>query len=75
MSWNGSWTPPDWSQHEQTRGLIESEVKSKMAQDIRDYINLCRERGMSSHFISGLEVAADIAYFGKRTERQEDRLF
>jgi hypothetical protein len=76
MSWNGSWTPPDWSMHEQTRGLIESDVKGKITNDIQEYIELCKKRGMSSHFISGLEVAADIVYFGNKDRRkQEETLF
>lgn len=74
--WEGKWNPPDWTTHEQTRSMIESEVRHKIMNEIRDYADMCKAKGMSTYFVSGLEVSASIAAFGKPTDvRQEETLF
>jgi hypothetical protein len=45
--------------------------------EIRDYADMCKAKGMSTYFVSGLEVSASIAAFGRpvETARQEETLF
>lgn len=73
-----SWIPDvNWATWEQTRSQVESDVKNKISSVISAYATMCRERGMSSYFVSGLEVAADIAARGEqpKPQGQEETLF
>lgn len=58
-----SWQTP-WAQMGQIRLEIESELRNKIHREISAYSAMCIERGMSNYFISGLDVAANIAVFG-----------
>ena len=67
-----SWQMP-WSQMSQIRLEIESEIRSKISNDISAYSAFALERGISNYFISGLDVAANIALSGPpREERQQE---
>lgn len=50
-----------WSEYEQHRGQLESEIRHKIAADIEFYIKQSRANGLSNHFVSGLELAKDVA--------------
>jgi hypothetical protein len=67
-----SWQMP-WSQMSQIRLEIESEIRSKISNEISAYSAFALERGVSNYFISGLDVAANIALSGPpREERQQE---
>jgi hypothetical protein len=67
-----SWQMP-WSQMSQIRLEIESEIRSKISNEISAYSAFALERGISNYFISGLDVAANIALSGPpREERQQE---
>jgi hypothetical protein len=69
-----SWQMP-WSQMSQIRLEIESEIRSKISNEISAYSAFALERGISNYFISGLDVAANIALSGPPQEerQQEDK--
>ena len=56
----------DWTSYEQTRTEIESALRCKISQDITNFADMCRERGMNGHFTNALDLAADIALFGPK---------
>jgi hypothetical protein len=67
-----AWQMP-WSQMSQIRLEIESEIRSKISNEISAYSAFALERGISNYFISGLDVAANIALSGPpREERQQE---
>ncbi len=68
-----SWQMP-WSQMSQIRTEIESELRNKISTEISAYSSIALERGISNYFISGLDVAANIALLGlpQREEKQEE---
>ena len=68
-----AWQMP-WSQMSQIRLEIESEIRSKISNEISAYSAVALERGISNYFISGLDVAANIAIFGtpQKEKLQED---
>jgi hypothetical protein len=68
-----AWQMP-WSQMSQIRLEIESEIRSKISNEISAYSAIALERGISNYFISGLDVAANIAIFGmpQKEKLQED---
>jgi len=63
MSESSTWEVP-WSIMSQVRLEIESDLRASIAQDIDKYSRLCQERGLSTYFTSGLDVAASIAITG-----------
>ncbi len=66
-----TWEIP-WPIMSQVRSEIESEIRSKISKDIHEYSAMCQERGISTYFTSGLEVAAGIAVRGiPKPEREE----
>jgi len=69
-----AWQMP-WSQMSQIRLEIESEIRSKISNEISAYSAFALERGISNYFISGLDVAANIALSGPPQEKrqQEDK--
>jgi hypothetical protein len=69
-----SWQMP-WSQMSQVRIEIESELRNKISTEISAYSAIALERGISNYFISGLDVAANIAIFGmpQKEKQQEDK--
>lgn len=67
-----SWQMP-WSQMGQIRLEIESDIRNKISNEISAYSAFALERGISNYFISGLDVAANIALFGSpQRERQQE---
>jgi hypothetical protein len=54
----------DWSRHSQLRLEIESEIRNKISEEIHIYSAFAQGRGLNNYFVSGLEVAADIALLG-----------
>jgi hypothetical protein len=69
-----AWQTP-WSQMSQIRLEIESEIRNKISNEISAYSAMALERGISNYFISGLDVAANIALSGPPQEerQQEDK--
>ena len=69
-----AWQMP-WSQMSQIRLEMESEIRSKINSEISAYSAIALERGISNYFISGLDVAANIALSGPPQEerQQEDK--
>jgi hypothetical protein len=53
----------NWSTYGQAKLEIESELRCKISKEISEYAEYCRERGMSTYFTSGLELAANMALF------------
>jgi hypothetical protein len=69
-----SWQMP-WSQMSQVRIEIESELRNKISTEISAYSAIALERGISNYFISGLDVAANIALLGlPQRERKQDEI-
>lgn len=68
-----AWQVP-WSHMSQIRLEIESEIRHKISNEISAYSAVALERGISNYFISGLDVAANIAIFGtpQKEKQQED---
>lgn len=67
-----AWQVP-WSHMSQIRLEIESEIRNKISNEISAYSAMALERGISNYFISGLDVAANIALFGPpQRERQQE---
>lgn len=50
-----------WSNYEQHKQQTEYEVRHKIAGSIEAFINMGIQRGLSEHFIGGLELAYSIA--------------
>jgi hypothetical protein len=69
-----AWQMP-WSQMSQIRLEIESDIRNKISNEISAYSAFALERGISNYFISGLDVAANIAIFGmpQKEKQQEDK--
>jgi hypothetical protein len=49
-----------WSNVEAVRNESEYNTRLQIADDIQAVIDRCADRGMSTHFISGLELARGI---------------
>jgi hypothetical protein len=58
-----TWEIP-WAQMGQIQTEIESALRVKIAKEISEYSAHCIERGISNYFVSGLDVAANIALLG-----------
>ena len=61
----------NWATYGQAKLEIESELRCKISKEISEYAEYCRERGMSTYFISGLELAADMALFSAEERRNQ----
>jgi hypothetical protein len=73
MSDKYEWTDVPWSRMSQVRTEIESDIRNKISNEISAYSAFALERGISNYFISGLDVAANIALFGPpQRERQQE---
>jgi hypothetical protein len=73
MSDKYEWTDVPWSRMSQVRTEIESDIRNKISNEISAYSAFALERGISNYFISGLDVAANIALFGPpQKERQQE---
>ena len=64
----------DWRARDLTRLEQESSLRGKIFNDIVEYADSARNLGMSDSFISGVEVAAEIALFGRREPVKHDQL-
>jgi len=62
----------NWSTYGQAKLEIESELRCKISKEISEYAEYCRERGISTYFTSGLELAANMALFS--TEERNNQL-
>ncbi len=58
-----TWELP-WPQMGQVKTEIESALRVRISEEISAYSRHCIDRGLSNYFVSGLEVAANIAMFG-----------
>jgi hypothetical protein len=66
----------NWATYGQVQLELESALRIKIANDIEEYAEMCRQRGLNGHFTSALDLAADIALMGPRKqEPQEESLF
>jgi hypothetical protein len=54
----------DWSTYNQVKLELTSAQREKTYKEINKVIEQSQERGLNNHFISGLELAANIALFG-----------
>jgi len=43
--------------HSNDRSMVQAEIQYEICKAIDDFIETCRAKGMSSHFISGLEIS------------------
>jgi hypothetical protein len=69
-----TWEIP-WAQVGQMKIEIESALRNKISEEISAYSQRCIDRGISNYFVSGLEVAANIAMFGPpQAEKQQEVL-
>jgi len=66
----------NWATYGQVQLELESALRIKIANDIEEYAEMCRQRGLNGHFTSALDLAADIALMGPcKPEPQEESLF
>ena len=74
MSDKYEWIDDPWSRMSQIRTEIESDIRNKISSEISAYSTIALERGISNYFISGLDVAANIALLGlpQRERKQEE---
>ena len=65
-----------WSSYETHKIQIESELRWKIAEVIEQKIEQARSRGVTNHFISGMElglaVVLDLHKEGKASEEQPE---
>jgi hypothetical protein len=66
----------NWKDRNQDLLEFESALREKIFNQITEYSDLARSRGLSTYFTSGLDLAADIALHGqrKRESAREDQL-
>jgi hypothetical protein len=71
-----SYQQTNWTQLGQVRAEAQYETRHLIGEDIQKIIDRCRERGISQHFIAGLELAQHTAVFGPTTpEHTSETLF
>lgn len=63
----------DWRARDLTRLEQESSLRESIFNDITRYADDARKKGMSEAFVSGVELAAEIALLGGREPKQEDQ--
>lgn len=64
----------DWRARDLARLEQEASLREKVFNEITQYADDARGLGMSDSFISGVEVAAEIALFGRREPVRQDQL-
>jgi hypothetical protein len=62
----------DWRARDQARIEQDSSLREDIFKDITNYADDARKIGMSDLFISGVELAAEIALLGRREATKED---
>ena len=62
----------DWRARDLARIEQESILREKIFNEITQYADNARKIGMSDAFISGVELAAEIALLGRREATKED---
>jgi len=58
----------NWSERNQSLLEFESSLREKIHNEIAEYADFARQRGLSTYFTSGLDVAAGIALTGANKE-------
>jgi len=64
----------DWRARDLAKLEQESSLRERIFNDITRYADNARDLGMSDSFISGVEVAAEIALLGRREPVRQDQL-
>jgi hypothetical protein len=64
----------DWRARDLARLEQEASLREKIFNEITRYADDARDLGMSDSFISGVEVAAEIALLGRREPVRQDQL-
>jgi hypothetical protein len=64
----------DWRARDLARLEQESSLRERIFNEITRYADNARDLGMSNSFISGVEVAAEIALLGRREPVRQDQL-
>ena len=62
----------DWRARDLARLEQDSSLREKIFKDVTSYADDARKIGMSDSFISGVELAAEIALLGRREATKED---
>jgi hypothetical protein len=64
----------DWRARDLAKLEQESSMRERIFNEITRYADNARDLGMSDSFISGVEVAAEIALLGRREPVRQDQL-
>jgi hypothetical protein len=64
----------DWRARDLAKLEQESSLRERIFNEITRYADNARDLGMSDSFISGVEVAAEIALLGRREPVRQDQL-
>jgi hypothetical protein len=64
----------DWRARDLARLEQESNLRERIFNEITQYADNARDLGLSNTFTSGVEVAAEIALFGRREPVRQDQL-
>jgi hypothetical protein len=64
----------DWRARDLAKLEQESNLRERIFNEITRYADNARDLGMSDSFISGVEVAAEIALLGRREPVRQDQL-
>jgi hypothetical protein len=64
----------DWRARDLAKLEQESSLRERIFNEIARYADNARDLGMSDSFISGVEVAAEIALLGRREPVRQDQL-
>ena len=64
----------DWRARDLARLEQESNLRERIFNEITQYADNARNLGMFDNFVSGVEVAAEIALFGRREPVRNDQL-
>ena len=70
----------DWTSYNQMKLQIESAQREKTYNEIKKVLERAREREVDPKFISGLELASEIALFGaeslaRRKQNEEEDIY
>jgi hypothetical protein len=64
----------DWRARDLAKLEQESSLRERIFNEITRYADNARDLGMSDSFLSGVEVAAEIALLGRREPVRQDQL-
>jgi len=64
----------DWRARDLAKLEQESSLRERIFNEITRYADNARDLGMSDSFVSGVEVAAEIALLGRREPVRQDQL-